>query len=173
MKRIYLIVLLIGIFAIIDVCKSNAQNSTGWRGDFGNGTVEGFNTPDEWPTELSKGWQIKVGEGDASPVLLNNKIYAFVKVDNKETVICLEAENGTELWRTSINPSPEITGPAAGHPGPRSTPFVCNQKIYTLGAGGVLACLNSETGISRIGIRLIIPALFTRMTSFSLPEIGK
>lgn len=146
MKKIYLIVLMIGIFASIGVITSHGQNSTGWRGDFGNGTVEGFNTPDEWPEELSKGWQIKVGEGDASPVLLNDKIYTFVKADNKETVICLDAENGEEIWRTAINPSPEITGPAAGHPGPRSTPFVTDFKVYTLGAGGVLACLNSETG---------------------------
>ncbi len=146
MKRILLISFLIGIFATIEVSKTNAQNSTGWRGDFGNGTIDGFNTPDEWPDELKKDWQIKVGEGDASPVLLNDKIYVFVKVDDKETVICLEAENGEEVWRTSINASPEITGPAAGHPGPRSTPFVTDFKVYTLGAGGVLACLNSETG---------------------------
>ena len=45
-----------------------------------------------------------------------------------------------------INPSPEITGPAAGHPGPRSTPFVVDDKIYVLGAGGIFTCLDAKTG---------------------------
>lgn len=147
MKKINLTALfLFGIIATISISNLNGQNSTGWRGDNGNGTVEGFNTPDKWPDKLNKDWQIKAGEGDASPVLMNNKLYIFVKADNKETVICLEASSGEELWRTAINPSPDISGPAAGHPGPRSTPYVAAGKIYTIGAGGVLACLDAQSG---------------------------
>lgn len=136
----------IGIFSLTCACNLMGQNSTGWRGNNGNGTVSEFNVPEKWPAELKKEWQIKVGEGDASTILMNNRLYAFVKADNAETLICIDATNGTEIWRTAINPSPEITGPAAGHPGPRSTPFLSNEKIFSLGAGGVLSCLNAKTG---------------------------
>lgn len=146
MKKIKLTaILLVAIFALISINNLYGQNSTGWRGDNGNGLVENFNNPDDWPGELNKNWQIKVGEGDGSPVLLNEKLFVFVKADNAETVICIDAADGKELWRTAVNPSPLIEGPAAGHPGPRSTPYVTNDKIYTLGAGGIFACTNAKT----------------------------
>ncbi|NQU84804.1 MAG: PQQ-like beta-propeller repeat protein [Mariniphaga sp.] len=147
MKNLNLIpLLLIGCLMTISVNNLNGQNSSGWMGDDRNGTVEGFNIPDTWPSELNKAWQIKVGESDASPVLLNNKIYLHVKLDDSETALCLDAANGTELWRTILNPAPEVSGPASGHPGPRSTPFITDGKIYTLGAGGIFTCLDAETG---------------------------
>ena len=93
--------LLIGTYVLAGVKTLNGQNSTGWRGEHGNGIVEGFNTPDKWPGELNKDWQIKVGEGDASPVLINKKLYAFVKADNSETVVCLDASSGKKLWSTN------------------------------------------------------------------------
>lgn len=164
MKKLNLItLLLIGSFAIISVSNLNGQNSSGWRGDNGNGIVEVFNTPDNWPDELNMDWQIKVGEGDASPVLLNNKIFILVKADNAESVLCIDATKGTELWRTSLNPAPEVTGPAAGHPGPRSTPFIADGKLYTLGAGGVFSCLNAETGklIWKNDVYTEVPRFFT------------
>lgn len=147
MKKIKPIsIFLIGIFVLVNVNYLNGQNSSGWRGDNGNGIVNDFNTPTNWPDELKKDWQVPVGEGDASPVLINNKLYVFVKADNSETVLCLDVAQGKELWRTAVNPSPVIEGPASGHPGPRSTPFVSEEKIYTLGAGGVFSCLNANTG---------------------------
>lgn len=174
MKSFRLIaLLLIGAFALVSVGNLNGQNSSGWRSDNGNGTVEDFNTPDKWPDELKKDWQIKVGKGDASPVFLNEKLYIFVKVDNAETVFCLNASTGKELWRTSINPSPEITGPAAGHPGPRSTPFVTNEKIYTLGAGGNFSCLNANTGkvIWKNDVYKEVPRFFTSCSPLVINDI--
>ena len=60
--------------------------------------------------------------------------------------MCLDAETGNEIWRTVNNVAPEVTGGARPHPGPRSTPYVADGKIFTLGAGGVLSCLNASTG---------------------------
>jgi len=147
MKKIRLISLFVAcIFVTASVGTISGQESSGWRGDNRDGTVKDFNTPEKWPDKLNQEWQIKVGEGDASPVLLNNRIYVFTKADNMETVICLNAGDGKEIWRTAVNPSPEIAGPAAGHPGPRSTPFVTSEKLFVLGAGGVFSCLDAKTG---------------------------
>jgi len=125
---------------------ANAQNWSGWRGNSRNGTVAGFAKPATWPAQLNKIWEIKVGLGDASPVLTNNQIYLHVKLDSTEVVLCLGAAKGQEIWRTALNPSPNITGPAIGHPGPRGTPFFANGKLYTLGASGVVTCLDAKKG---------------------------
>jgi outer membrane protein assembly factor BamB len=147
MKNFKLITfLLIVSFVLANIGNGKAQNWVGWRGNNRNGTVAGFSKPDKWPAQLNKVWESKVGQGDASPVMANNQIFLHVKLDTTEVVLCLDAVNGKEIWRSSLNPSPNITGPAIGHPGPRSTPFFDNGKLYTLGTGGVLTCLDAKTG---------------------------
>lgn len=138
--------MLIACFFLADINKVNGQNWSGWRGNNRNGTVSGFSKPTTWPTQLNKVWESKVGQGDASPVMANNQIYLHVKQDTTEVVLCINTIDGKEVWRSSLNPSPNINGPAAGHPGPRSTPFLDKGKIYTLGTGGVINCLDAKTG---------------------------
>ncbi len=147
MKKIRLISLVILSFLLtIGMSDFQGQNSSGWRGEHRNGTIDGFNVPEKWPGELKMAWQINVGECDASPVLSEGKIYLHVKQGNDENLLCLNASDGKELWKTTLNPAPVVTGPAAGHPGPRSTPFISNNRIFTLGAGGIVNCLNLQTG---------------------------
>jgi len=147
MKKFKLIKLLLTIsFVLAIVGIVNAQNWTGWRGNDRNGTVAGFAKPAAWPSQLTKVWEMKVGLGDASPVMAKNQIFLLVKIDTTEVVVCLDAAKGKEIWRSNLNPSPNITGPAIGHPGPRSTPFIDKGKLYTLGAGGVVTCIDSKNG---------------------------
>ena len=135
------IIFLIGGFNFVQ-----AQNSNGWRGTGGDNKVSGFEVPAKWPAQLKSTWQVKVGMGDASPVLVKNKIFLHVMQDTMEVALCINALDGKEIWKTSLNPSPKITGPAIGHPGPRSTPFVIDGKVFTVGTGGVVHCLDSNSG---------------------------
>lgn len=147
MKKFKLIALLLfGCIFLANIADVNGQNWSGWRGNNRNGTVTGFTKPAKWPAQLNKVWESKVGLGDASPVMANNQIFLHVKIDTTEVVLCLDAVNGKEIWRAGLNPSPNITGPAIGHPGPRSTPFIDKGKLYTLGTGGVVTCLEAKTG---------------------------
>ena len=134
------------IFIAANTNTALCQNWSGWRGNNRNGTVAGFTQPSKWPAQLNKIWQVPVGEADASPVMENNRIYLHVKQDTIEVALCLDAVKGTEIWRSNLNVSPVITGPAIGHPGPRSTPFIYNDKLYLLGTGGIVTCLNAKTG---------------------------
>jgi len=148
MKRhFFLSVLLIG--GLIPGVSGFAQSNDfpGWRGANRDGKVSGFTAPVSWPKELTKLWEVSVGLGDASPILVNNKLYLLVRQDTDEVLICLDAmKNGKWVWKTIINPAPEITGPAGSHPGPRSTPCYYDGKIYTLGANGVVACHDAKKG---------------------------
>ncbi len=123
-----------------------AQKSNGWRGTEGDNKVTGFKIPAKWPEKLKNIWQVKVGLGDATPVMVSNKIYLHVMQDTIEVALCLNASDGKEIWKTSLNPSPKITGPAIGHPGPRSTPCVSGGKLFTLGTGGIVHCLDAGSG---------------------------
>lgn len=144
MKTMPLILTLLTLLFVS--CDNSSDRQTGWRGPDRNGVVSDFDAPAEWPSQLKQVWKQNVGLCDASPVLLNNRLYLHVKQGENEVTLCLDAETGEQLWSTVNNVSPEVTGGARPHPGPRSTPYVAGGKVYTVGVGGALNCLDAQTG---------------------------
>lgn len=145
MKKLTLSLLTLA-FAVFLSVGVTAQSYSGWRGNERNGKVSGFVKPAVWPAQLKQVWRSNAGLGDASPVMANGKLFLHVKQDSSEVMLCMDAATGKELWHTSLNASPTINGPAMGHPGPRSTPFYAADKLYALGTGGIVTCLDAKTG---------------------------
>jgi outer membrane protein assembly factor BamB len=137
--------LLSGLF-LTTISYSQNSDFPGWRGSARDGKVTGFKAPATWPNQLNPVWEVPVGLGDASPVSVDGKIYLIVNQDSTETILALDAKTGKEIWKTTVNKAPTITGGAASHPGPRSTPYVYNGKIFTVGAGGIVACHDAKNG---------------------------
>ena len=48
-----------------------------WRGPNRDGSAPSFVAPKAWPEALNKRWQVEVGLGYASPVLIGNRVYIF------------------------------------------------------------------------------------------------
>jgi outer membrane protein assembly factor BamB len=137
---------LVVILLVVSSSYSFAQDWPQWRGINRDSKVTGFKAPAAWPDELKLQWKVSVGFGDASPVLVDNKIYMNTRQADQEVVICLDAATGKELWKTPY-PAIAVTGPSASqHPGPRGTPAVSSGKIVTFGASGILSCLEAATG---------------------------
>lgn len=113
-----------------------------WRGPNRDGRVTGFSAPKEWPKELTKKWSVDVGDGVATPSLVGDKLYVFAMKDGKETIYCLDAATGKELWSDGYKMS-GATGGAAGFAGPRASPTVVDGKVITLGVRGTLSCLDT------------------------------
>jgi outer membrane protein assembly factor BamB len=116
-----------------------------WRGPGRDNKLTDFTAPATWPKELTQKWKTTVGLGDASPVLVGDKVYAFTRQGGDEVILALDAANGKILWQDKYE-AQAVTGPGAGHPGPRSSPVVAEGKVCTLGVGGVLSCLDAATG---------------------------
>ena len=116
-----------------------------WRGPNRDNKVTGFNAPAVWPKELTRKWKVDVGLGDASPVLVGDKIYVFTRQGGDEVTLCLDAADGHEIWHDKY-PAAAVSGAPSRHPGPRSTPVVADGKVCTLGVGGVLSCLDADKG---------------------------
>jgi outer membrane protein assembly factor BamB len=127
----------------------SAQDWPQWRGPNRDNKVTGFTEPKAWPKELTQKWKVPVGRGDASPVLVGDKLYVFTRQGEDEVTLCLDAASGKTVWQDKY-PAEPVKGPAlnvgGGHPGPRSTPAVAEGKICTLGVGGVVSCLDAATG---------------------------
>ena len=113
-----------------------------WRGPNRDAKATGFTAPATWPKELTKKWQVKVGEGVATPALVGDKLYVFSREGGKEVVRALDAGTGKELWKDEYETG-GVQGPASGFSGPRSSPTVADGKVITLGVRGVLSCYDT------------------------------
>src|SRR5207245_7063195 len=82
----------------------------------------------------------------------DGNVFTQTKEDKQEVVVCLDAATGKDLWRYRYDcdyaayPSFTGGGMPASRTGPRATPTVDGDRIYTLGSTGTLLCLEAETG---------------------------
>lgn len=145
MKNKTQIISLLTALALLISTDSFSQDWPQFRGIGRDAKVTGFKAPAAWPADLIQQWKITVGKGDATPVLVEKKIYLNTRQGDNEVIMCLDAATGKEIWKNTF-PAPVVTGPPASHPGPRSTPAIASGKIVTLGVAGLLSCLDAATG---------------------------
>jgi outer membrane protein assembly factor BamB len=89
-------------------------------------------------------WEHKVGEGYASPAIAGGKLIVFHRVADDDVVECLAAATGKPLWKHAYRT--DYRDNLGKGDGPRSTPVISSDKVYTLGAAGQLLCLNMTSG---------------------------
>ena len=127
--------------------ESTSEDYTQWRGLRSDGSASAFVEPVRWPEELSREWRVEVGEGYATPLVVGDVVYAFVRREGWEVVVALEASTGDELWQSGY-PAPYEPGePAAVHgAGPKATPAYRDGKLFTVGISGIVAAFDASGG---------------------------
>ncbi|MCL2641399.1 MAG: PQQ-like beta-propeller repeat protein, partial [Phycisphaerales bacterium] len=106
---------------------------------------------EEWPESGPKElWRHTVGAGFASPIAVDGKIYCFSTIDEKDTLTCINADDGRILWA-----QPGESAFIGSLPGTRATPAVDDQHIYTFGGRGDLICRNLVDGRERWTLDII------------------
>jgi outer membrane protein assembly factor BamB len=109
-----------------------------------DGTSAETNLSLQWPKEAAILWRAKVGQGWSGPVVASNRVVVFHRADDREIVECLNATNGTRLWRA--DDAATYRDDFGFEEGPRATPAIAAGRVFTFGADGVLACWNFENG---------------------------
>jgi outer membrane protein assembly factor BamB len=125
---------------------SDAKNATHdwpqWRGPNRDGvsTERGLLTvwPKDGPRRL---WEAKTGDGFASVVVARGRAFTIFQDGDSEAVVCWDAETGREIWRHRY----ECAYTNQYGNGPRSTPSIDGDRIYTVGATGIMHCLDAAT----------------------------
>jgi outer membrane protein assembly factor BamB len=92
------------------------------------------------PREL---WRRPVGEGWSSFAVMGDAAFTQEQRDQNECVVCYGLLTGDEVWvhGDAVNFTSSLGGP-----GPRATPAVHRGRVYTIGATGLLNCLDARTG---------------------------
>ena len=165
--------MLVGGAIVLTAACAWGQDWPQWRGPDRDAKVSAFTVPQTWPKELTRRWTVAVGLGDATPALVGGRLYVFARQGDEEVAMCLNAEDGKELWRDK-HPAPPVTGGPAQHSGPRSSPTVAEGKVVTLGVAGVLSCLDAASG-KVLWTREEFPGAWPRFYAAMSPvvEIGR
>jgi outer membrane protein assembly factor BamB len=111
--------------------------------------------PSDGPKVL---WRKPIQGGYSGPAVAGGKLYVMDRVHDKsppkagavrgrlagtERVLCLDARTGDQIWKHEYDcPYERISYPE----GPRTTPVVEGDRVYTLGTMGDMKCLDAKTG---------------------------
>jgi outer membrane protein assembly factor BamB len=81
-------------------------------------------------------WKLRAGSGFAGPAVAQGKAFLFQRRNDEEVLTCVEALTGKVLWE---KPSPTDYEDDFGFDnGPRAVPTVVAERVFTLGANGLL-----------------------------------
>jgi outer membrane protein assembly factor BamB len=105
-------------------------------------------SPDQvpaWKEKPKELWKVPVGEAHSSPVVANNIVYTFYKLKDseEEALAAFDAKTGAKLWEKSYTRD-KFTNVFGN--GPRGTPCVDGDRVYSLGCTGILVCWDAKTG---------------------------
>ena len=88
-------------------------------------------------------WRLKIGEGFASPVVADGRLFYFDNQAGRETIHAIQASDCRELWSAAVD---DVFKDEQGPPGPRCTPVVDGDRLYAQSGLGELQCLSVANG---------------------------
>ena len=132
------------LFALPPERRAQADDWPHWRGPDRNDISTETGLLQEWPPEGPRQvWMNQAaGLGYAGISIVDGQLFTLGLEEKEEFALCLNAENGKEIWRKSIGPRYQNKW----GDGPRSTPTVQGNRVYVMTAAGHLACLNTTDG---------------------------
>ena len=88
-------------------------------------------------------WRHPVGPAWSSFAVVGDLAFTQEQRGDNEGVVCYDANTGAQLW---LHEDPTRFYEAASGVGPRGTPTIHDSRLYSLGATGILNCLDPLSG---------------------------
>jgi len=126
--------------------EANVRQWPQWCGPQRQALSDETNWKKVWPAEGPRQlWRAKVGQGYAAASVWNGRVFTAGNSAGADTVWCFDAETGAVAWKHSY----PCQGGGGGYPGPRVTPTIDGELLYTESVEGKLYCLETATGKPR------------------------
>jgi outer membrane protein assembly factor BamB len=123
---------------------------TRWGGPHQNWKADCKKLADQWPADGPKKlWNRDLGDGYSSISEEDGRLYTMYREagdEGKEVVICLDASTGETVWERKYRARPSDEHVMEFGAGPRATPLICEDRVYSIGVSGMMHCLNKADG---------------------------
>jgi outer membrane protein assembly factor BamB len=132
---------------------SRASDYPEYRGRERNGIAQGPPLARDWvaqPPRLL--WRQPVGGGYAAFAVAGNAAVTIEQRRQEEAIVCYDTATGKERWAHAYRAYFTET---LGGKGPRSTPTIVDGDVYSLGATGMLTCLELTTGKTKWTVNIL------------------
>src|SRR5437588_1260914 len=125
------------ITLVVGAAAALASDWPQFRGPERNGISTETGLLKSWPAGGPKLlWKAtNLGEGHATPSVAGGRIYGMGLRGSDEVIWALDANTGKEKWNTKVGDGITLQGTQGGL-GPRSTPSIDGDRLYTRGVGG-------------------------------------
>lgn len=132
----------------------SAEDWPQWRGTNRDAVWNDSGVVDRFPDDgLTVKWSTPVRGGFAGPAVADGRVFVLDyqetpgsrTMDGHERLIVLDEETGALLWQQEW-PATYRNLQFKFATGPRAVPTVDENRVYTLGAAGMLSCFDTETG---------------------------
>lgn len=150
-----------GVFWLLIVATmSRADDWPHWQGPRRDGVWRESGIIEKFPAGGPRVlWRTPVAAGYSSPAVAGHRVFLTDRPDSttrgtpgnptiptsesgRERVLCLDARDGRVIWRYEYDAPYVISYPS----GPRASPAVAGDRVYTLGAEGDLHCFDVADG---------------------------
>ncbi|MBI1346487.1 PQQ-binding-like beta-propeller repeat protein [bacterium] len=132
----------------VEAPEPTADDWPDFRGPKRDGIVRGIGFRTDWekrpPQEL---WRHPVGLGWSSFVVLDDYAITMEQRDEQESVVAYSLKSGEPLWLHGDDVRFQAVEVNGGD-GPHATPVISGDRVFSLGATGLLNCLELNTGKS-------------------------
>jgi len=122
---------------------SRADDWPQWRGPQRNGITPEKLALEAWPQDGSPkvAWRAQVGKGHSAVVVRGGRAFTMGWDGRQDTLWCLAADTGRVLWSYAYP-----CGDIVQWSGPRATPTVDGDMVYTLSQHGLLCAVGTADG---------------------------
>ena len=139
------VTLLTAALCVHAVAQSRTNDWTQFGGPHRNFTADVNGLAASWPTTGPRQlWRRPLGEGFSAVAVQGGTLFTLYQRGEQEVVIALDAATGKTRWESEY--TAPITTNMSRAPGPRATPLLLGDAVYTVGATGRLHRLDTATG---------------------------
>ena len=127
-----------------DLARTTPWDSPGFRGQDRSGAMAAKELATDWRAHSPRLlWQHPVGSGWSTFAVVGDYCVTQEQRQEDEAVVCYEVQSGREIWEHRDRAH---FYEATGDEGPRATPTIHQGRVYSLGATGILNCLEGSSG---------------------------
>ncbi len=135
------------VTAVTTAERARAADWPQWGGPDRNFTVQSAGLSTDWPAKGPKQlWSRKLGDGYSGISVVGDTLYTMYHNGRQECVIAIGASDGKTTWEHCYDVQFYSGLDRSFGVGPRSTPLVTNDHVFSAGITGLLHCIDRKTG---------------------------